>query len=139
MQFALPPRKPSHNVPYTRLSHSSAARRRKLKTAAVLAVVAFSFLFFVSRLFSSLSSSLTASSGEAVPTNIVIVTVLDEEKFSDKYIQRIKQNREDYAKRHGKNDAKVPCGNNGLLINNLSKNKKATRTSSPVHENIFPT
>ncbi|PGH36848.1 mannan polymerase II complex MNN11 subunit [[Emmonsia] crescens] len=101
MQFALPPRKPSHNVPYTRLSHSSAARRRKLKTAAVLAVVAFSFLFFVSRLFSSLSSSLTASSGEAVPTNIVIVTVLDEEKFSDKYIQRIKQNREDYAKRHG--------------------------------------
>ncbi|OAX78517.1 hypothetical protein ACJ72_07176 [Emergomyces africanus] len=104
MQFALPPRKPSHNVPYTRLSQSSAARRRKLKTAAVLAVAAFSFFFLLSRLFSSSPSSVTTSSKEVAPTgvtNIVIVTVLDEDKFSDKYIQRIKQNREDYAKRHG--------------------------------------
>ncbi|EGC43244.1 alpha-1,2 galactosyltransferase [Histoplasma capsulatum var. duboisii H88] len=102
MQFALPPRKPSHHVPYTRLSHSSIARRRKLKAGAILAFIAFSFLFLFSRLFSP--SSLPVSSGEVVPagvTNIVIVTVLDEDSLSDKYIQRIKQNREDYAKRHG--------------------------------------
>ncbi|OJD23293.1 hypothetical protein ACJ73_05352 [Blastomyces percursus] len=101
MQFALPPRKLSHNVPYTRLSHTS-ARRRKVKVAAILAVVAFSFFFLLFRFFSS--SSSFSSSGDVVPTgepNIVIVTVLDEEKLSDKYIQRIKQNREDYAKRHG--------------------------------------
>ncbi|OJD14497.1 hypothetical protein AJ78_05147 [Emergomyces pasteurianus Ep9510] len=104
MQFALPPRKPSHNVPYARLSHSSAARRRKLKTVAVLVVVAFSFFFLLSRLFSSSTSSLTTFFGDVVPTkatNIVIVTVLDDDELGDKYIQRIRQNREDYAKRHG--------------------------------------
>ncbi|KAK2800249.1 hypothetical protein FQN50_008213 [Emmonsiellopsis sp. PD_5] len=100
MQFALPPRKPSHSPPYGRSSHhSSSARRRQLKAVAILGLVAITFFFLVSRIFSSGSAS-----GEVVAngqTNIVIVTVLDEEKFGDKYIQRIKQNREDYAQRHG--------------------------------------
>lgn len=125
MQFALPPRKPSHHVPYTRLSHSSIARRRKLKAGAILAFIAFSFLFLFSRLFSP--SSLPVSSGEVVPagvTNIVIVTVLDEDSLSDKYIQRIKQNREDYAKRHGKINAKHLLAVNGsLLIRDKIKKK----------------
>ncbi|EEH40653.1 alpha-1,2-galactosyltransferase gmh3 [Paracoccidioides lutzii Pb01] len=100
MQFALPPRKASYNPPYTRASHSPAIRRRQLKTVAVLGVVFFTFVFFLSRTFSSSSTT----SKETVPTgpvNIVIVTVLDEENLSDEYIQRIKENREDYAKRHG--------------------------------------
>lgn len=125
MQFALPPRKPSHHVPYTRLSHSLIARRRKLKAGAILAFIAFSFLFLFSRLFSP--SSLPVSSGEVVPagvTNIVIVTVLDEDSLSDKYIQRIKQNREDYAKRHGKINAKHLLAVNGsLLIKDFKKNR----------------
>ncbi|KAK2748865.1 hypothetical protein FQN55_004007 [Onygenales sp. PD_40] len=100
MQFALPPRKPSHSPPYGRSSHhSSSARRRQLKAVAVLGLVAVTFFFLVSRIFSSGSASgEVVANGQA---NIVIVTVLDEEKFGDKYIQRIKQNREDYAQRHG--------------------------------------
>ncbi|PGG98335.1 hypothetical protein AJ79_08902 [Helicocarpus griseus UAMH5409] len=105
MQFALPPRKPSHNPPFARPSHSSITRRRQLKAAAVLAIVIFTFFFLVSRLFSSSSSAISGpAAGEIVPsgaTNVVIITVLDDEKYSDKYIQRIKQNREDYAQRHG--------------------------------------
>lgn len=63
------------------------------------------FFYLVSKLFGSGSSSgglnLVGTSGGGGP-NVVIVTVLDEQALSDKYIQRIKQNREDYAKRHGK-------------------------------------
>lgn len=41
----------------------------------------------------------------AVPagtSGVVIVTVLDRAMLSDTYIQRIKKNREDYVKRHGR-------------------------------------
>ncbi|EEP80276.1 predicted protein [Uncinocarpus reesii 1704] len=97
MQFALPPRKSSHPPLYSRPSQSSALRRRQLKTAAVLGFVVISILLFISHLFSSGSQSTSVAGGPKV----VLVTVLDEQSLSDGYIQRIKQNREDYAKRHG--------------------------------------
>lgn len=35
-------------------------------------------------------------------SKVVIVTVLDDETYGSEYIHRVKENREDYAKRHGK-------------------------------------
>ncbi|PGH27263.1 hypothetical protein AJ80_00973 [Polytolypa hystricis UAMH7299] len=97
MQFALPPRRASHS-PYPRSSPSSSLRRRQLKSFAILACVVISILFLFTRLLSSDSSSDGIVTGGP---KVVIVTVLDEQKLSDKHIQRIKQNREDYAERHG--------------------------------------
>ncbi|KMU88884.1 alpha-1,2-galactosyltransferase [Coccidioides immitis H538.4] len=98
MQFALPPRKSSNPPLYARPSPSSALRRRQLKSVAVLGFIIISVFFFISHIFSSGdSSTTTVASGPKV----VLVTVLDEQSLSDKYIQRIKQNREDYVKRHG--------------------------------------
>lgn len=99
MQFALPPRKSSHPPLYARSSQPSALRRRQLKTVAVLGLVVISALYFLSHIFSS-----GGSEGSTVVANgpkVVLVTVLDEQNLSDKYIQQIKQNREDYVKRHG--------------------------------------
>ncbi|WEW60825.1 putative alpha-1,6-mannosyltransferase mnn11 [Emydomyces testavorans] len=99
MQFALPPRKTSHPPLYTRPSQSSALRRRQLKTVGIFGLVVISVLFLLSRIFSSSGSS--SSTIVASGPKVVLVTVLDEQNSSDKYIQRIKQNREDYVKRHG--------------------------------------
>lgn len=35
-------------------------------------------------------------------SKVVIVTVLDDDTYGSEYTQRVKENREDYAKRHGK-------------------------------------
>ncbi|KAI1922097.1 putative alpha-1,6-mannosyltransferase mnn11 [Ophidiomyces ophidiicola] len=108
MQFALPPRKTSHPPLYARPSSSSALRYRQLKALAVIVFGILSVFFLISRVFSfdRSSSSVSVQSGP----NVVLVTVLDEKKFSDKYIQRIKQNREDYAKRHAMADVDGPTG-----------------------------
>ncbi|KAK2811922.1 hypothetical protein FQN49_008412, partial [Arthroderma sp. PD_2] len=98
MQFAVPPRKTSRPPIYSRSSPS--IRRRQLKSCAVISCIVVSVLFLLFHLFSSgSSSSLDIPVPDGPP--VVIVTVLDTEFFSDTYIQRIKQNREDYAKRHG--------------------------------------
>lgn len=99
MQFALPPRKSSQPPLYARSSQTSALRRRQLKTVAVLGLVVISVIYFFSHIFSS-GTSVTSTTVANGP-KVVLVTVLDEQSLSDKYIQRIKQNREDYVKRHG--------------------------------------
>jgi mannan polymerase II complex MNN11 subunit len=61
----------------------------------------FTFLYVVTR---ALSISPTV---EVIPPGtpeIVIVTVLDHD-MPKGYVERIKENREDYAKRHGKSKA----------------------------------
>ena len=98
MQFALPPRKSSHSPPFVR-SSSSVLRHRQVKSIAILGCIIVSILFLLSHVFSSGSSADRLTTGDP---NVVIVTVLDEETLSDKYIQQIKENREDYARIHGK-------------------------------------
>lgn len=74
-----------------------------MKAAAVLGCILIALFFFLTRIVSFSSSSSSTGLGETFVPNgpkVVIVTVLDEE-FSDEYIQRIKQNREDYVARHG--------------------------------------
>lgn len=65
--------------------------------AAILGFAVISLFF----LFSYLHSSSIISTIPAGTSGIVIVTVLDRAALSEKYIHRIKKNREDYAKRHG--------------------------------------
>lgn len=66
--------------------------------AAVIGLAVIS-LFFI---FSYLRSSSITSSVPAGTSGIVIVTVLDRAALSEKYIHRIKKNREDYVKQHGR-------------------------------------
>jgi mannan polymerase II complex MNN11 subunit len=95
MQFALPPRK---SVPGTRSSRIPHYRRKQLKPIAIFALVFLSITYVLFHFSSSSSSSVAP----AATTGLVIVTLLDYERFSDSYIDKIVANREDYAKRHGK-------------------------------------
>lgn len=100
MQFAFPPRRSLHTPPYARSSRIPLHRRKQLKAVALVGIVIFTLLYLLSHLFSSSSTSIAAPAGTA---SVVIVTVLDRELLSESYIKKIVANREDYAKRHGKN------------------------------------
>ncbi|MCJ1362944.1 hypothetical protein MMC16_002050 [Acarospora aff. strigata] len=97
MHFALPPRKSSHPPPYARPQRLSTARRRQLQVVAALAAsTVLLVIYLLTQLFSS-------SPGRPPPgtPEVVIVTVLDRTGMSDGYIEKIKENRNDYAARHG--------------------------------------
>jgi hypothetical protein len=99
MHFAMPPtaRKPSHPSPFpSSRSPMFMLRRRRLQLIAILACGAFAVFMLFSRIFSS-------SPGRPPPgtPEIVLVTVIDDHGFSKDHIERIKQNRRDYAERHG--------------------------------------
>ncbi|KAH0544836.1 hypothetical protein FGG08_001065 [Glutinoglossum americanum] len=99
MQFALPPtsRKPSHAQNYTSsFSSRSPARRRRLQLIAILACGAFVVFMLFSRIFSSSPGRPPSGTSE-----VVLVTVIDDHGFSKEHIEQIKQNRRDYAERHG--------------------------------------
>ncbi|EPS31753.1 putative galactosyl transferase [Penicillium oxalicum 114-2] len=98
MQFALPPRKSPHVLPGHHSTRLPLYRRKQLKTIAVTALSILVLLYLLSHVFSSSSHSLSASAGTA---GVVIVTLLDQQSFSESYIKKIIANREDYAKRHG--------------------------------------
>lgn len=95
MHQALPPRKSSQNPTYARASIASNLRRKRLKVAALL-VLGIGVIFLL--------RTLSWSSAERIPIGtpeVVIVTVLDPD-LKPEYIAQIKENREDYATRHGK-------------------------------------
>ncbi|KAI9799239.1 MAG: hypothetical protein M1833_004117 [Piccolia ochrophora] len=97
MHFALPPRKTSQPPPYAaRSSRSPFLRRSQLQAVAVIACL----ILFVLVLFRQIFHS---SAGKAPPGTppVVIVTPIDEKEYSKEHINRIKDNRSFYAKRHG--------------------------------------
>ena len=101
MHFALPPRPSVHPPPYARSSRSSIASLRQ-KPFQVTAIVAFAFFIF----YLFLSLVVSGDGEEPIPAGapkVVIVTVFDEASMGKEYISKIKQNREDYAGRHGMN------------------------------------
>ena len=53
-------------------------------------------IYLASRLFSFSPDRIPGGTSEAV-----IVTLIDPEHMSDEYISKIKENRQDYADRHG--------------------------------------
>ncbi|OJJ44035.1 hypothetical protein ASPZODRAFT_154010 [Penicilliopsis zonata CBS 506.65] len=99
MQFAVPPRKSYHTPPYARSSRVSLQRRKQLKVVAIAGLGLLALFFLISRIFSSSSSDLDDVS--IATSGVVIVTVLDHALYSENYLHKIIQNREDYARRHG--------------------------------------
>lgn len=101
MHFAYPPRKTSYPPPYAvRNSRSlslSYTRRRQLQAGAIILFTAVLLIFGMSHLFSS-------SPEERIPLGtpeIVVVTLMDEESLGRSYMDKIQENRRDYAARHG--------------------------------------
>ncbi|KAL4887060.1 alpha-1,6-mannosyltransferase subunit [Aspergillus karnatakaensis] len=99
MQFAVPPRK-SPGALHARSSFLTLQRRRQLKTIAVLSVALLAVFFLLSQLSYTSTGSRAVSLG-ASTSSVVIVTVLDRATYSEKYLQKIIANRENYAERHG--------------------------------------
>lgn len=95
MHMALPARKISNPPAYVPRSSRFPMLRRNRVQAILVGVLAFSaLLFIVSRIFGG---------SESVPFGtppVVIVTVVDPD-YSKDYIQDIKDNRIEYAKKHG--------------------------------------
>jgi hypothetical protein len=103
MHFALPPRKGAASPPYARAAaRISATRRTKRFQFAGYCLLGLLTIWLVFR-YTLLSGSPLSLLDENVETNIVIVTVLDDdtEAMSPEYVRMIKANRDDYASRHG--------------------------------------
>ena len=129
MQFAFPPRKTSNPPPYSRPSRSTIQRRNELRTTAVLGCAIVSILFLVYYMSASNAPAVAGGSGTLEKSKVVIVTVVDDETYGSEYIQRMKENREDYAKRHG-NESFYPLALSLVLTLNSSTKLKDTSTSS---------
>lgn len=102
MHFALPPRKTSFPPPYARVSAKNSSEKRR-KQVLYLGYLVFGILtiYLVVNVFSS--DNVPIQNGPIQrDSSVLIVSVLDEKTMSDKYISVIKENRDDYAARHGK-------------------------------------
>ena len=110
MAFGALQRKSSNPTPYrptSAISRSNALFRKRLKTGGFIAVVMV-MLWMLLHLFNSNSSRAWSSVNErsrqgpapAGEPEVVIVTVLDP-KMKESYKQKMKENRDDYARRHG--------------------------------------
>jgi mannan polymerase II complex MNN11 subunit len=113
MQFALPPRKSSHNPPYARSPRITLLRRRQLKTVGLIAFAVLTVFYLLSYLFSSSSSGRPTSSTKKVSIpagtpKAVLVTVFDRENLTKEYLEKIQRNREVYAAQHGTYTAEPP-------------------------------
>jgi mannan polymerase II complex MNN11 subunit len=104
MHFALPPRKGAASPPYARAAaRISATRRTKRFQLAGYCLLGSLTIWLVLRYTLLGGSSSLSLLDDNVETNIVIVTVLDDdaETMSPEYVRKIKANRDDYASRHG--------------------------------------
>jgi mannan polymerase II complex MNN11 subunit len=102
MHYALPPRKSSTAPPFPpRSSLSSLQHRRQLKTVGIVLFVIISGLFLLSRYSHTPASGVISATIPAGTPGVVLVTLFDSEVLSQSYAQNIKNNREDYASRHG--------------------------------------
>lgn len=98
MHFAFPPRKPSaHSTMFTaRASKAPLFRRSRIQFLVLCALGIGTLLFIIAKIL--------GFGGGAPPGTplVVIVTVINPESQSKQYIADIKENREQYAKKHGK-------------------------------------
>ena len=72
-------------------------RRSRVQAIAITLCAVGALFFIISRLFGG---------GERIPSGtppVVVVTVVDEANYSPQYIKNIKENRIEYARKHGKN------------------------------------
>lgn len=104
MHFALPPRKGTVYPPYARAAaRISATRRTKRFRFAGYCLLGLLTIWLIVRYTLLSGSSSSGVLDEDIETNIVIVTVIDDdnETVSPEYVRKIKANRDDYASRHG--------------------------------------
>src|SRR5690606_9073272 len=101
MHFALPPRKTSRPPPYLpRTSRLPGLRKTRAKLFAIAGVIFFTFIYLLTRS----SSGWHAVPLPRVPKGdppVVLVTVLDASKYNGVYLETVKQNRLQYAEKHG--------------------------------------
>jgi hypothetical protein len=97
MHLALPSRKSSNPPQYApRSPRFPTIRRSRIQATVVGVLVVGSILWLAARLFGG---------GDGIPSGsptVVILTVFDEVNYSKEYIKMIKDNRIEYAKKHGK-------------------------------------
>lgn len=101
MHFALPPRKTSFPPPYARVSaqNSSNRRRKQIQLIGYLVGGTIFFLLLLSWMFGGSPAPDDGLIRE--DASVLIVTVVDERRVSKEQVQMIKNNRNDYATRHG--------------------------------------
>ncbi|PVH89359.1 glycosyltransferase family 34 protein [Cadophora sp. DSE1049] len=96
MHMALPLRKSSNPPPYaTRSTRFPMVRRSRVQAIALCACAVSAVIFILSQIFGG---------SERIPSGtppVVIVTVLNPELYSKEYLNNIKDNRIEYAKKHG--------------------------------------
>lgn len=115
MHFAVSRQKSYNPASLSRSSKVPLFRRRQTRTiAAVLGTLVLS-IFALSRLLSSGGPDSERTPSGTPP--VVIITVLDVEKSSDRYLDMILENRKVYAERHGyatffPNTTSYPLGGN---------------------------
>ncbi|KAI3555310.1 galactosyl transferase GMA12/MNN10 family protein [Colletotrichum abscissum] len=121
MHFAYPPRKSSNPPPFKARSSRipPVLRRSRLKVIAAGALVFFGLIYLLSGAFKSPSGPRPPSGDPPA----VIVTVLDEDNFSNKYLASIRDNRKQYAQLHGYEVMFVKAGDYDLNGSPSSWNK----------------
>lgn len=98
MHFALPPRKTSQPPPYLpRASRLPGLRRSRLKLIALGGLLFLALIYLATRP-GSRGAAVRAPKGDPP---VVLVTVLDASKYSGVYLESVKQNRLQYAQKHG--------------------------------------
>jgi mannan polymerase II complex MNN11 subunit len=98
MHFAYPPRKSSNPPPYLRAAKLPGLRRSRLK---VIAAAGFAFLVLIYLLTRPTRHAPYKSYAPTGSPPVVIVSVFDEMKYDKAYLDMIKENRIQYAEKHG--------------------------------------
>lgn len=104
MHFAFPPRKSSNPPPYARSApRAPFLRRGQLRSLAPLALLAIAAIWLLSVMFGGGGGGGGGSGEGRIPfgtPSVVVVTVFDLDDDAV-FIERVQQNRMDYAARHG--------------------------------------
>jgi mannan polymerase II complex MNN11 subunit len=98
MHFAYPPRKSSNPPPYLRAAKLPGLRRSRLK---VIAAAGFAFIVLIYLLTRPTRHAPYKSYAPTGNPPVVIVSVFDEMKYDKPYLDMIKDNRIQYAEKHG--------------------------------------
>ncbi|KAK0706414.1 galactosyl transferase GMA12/MNN10 family-domain-containing protein [Lasiosphaeria miniovina] len=100
MHFAYPPRKTSNPPLYLpRSSNLPRFRRSRLQLIALAGLALITFIYLVT--WASHGHGAYSQHRPSGKPPVVLVTVLDEVKYSKAYIDAVKENRIQYAERHG--------------------------------------